>query len=89
MSENTTNTPATGNGGPAFPRPQSNGEFKNYDAQEGMTLRDYFAAKAMASLLMADDRDHDETFEHYSSTCATAAYRYADAMLVARKEVAP
>lgn len=41
-------------GGPAFPRQFSRddayGIAHDYDAQEGMTLRDYFAAKAMQAM---------------------------------------
>ena len=45
----------------------------------GMTLRDYFAAKAMQSYLLDKDRD-SFTFEQW----ANAAYEMADAMLAAR-----
>lgn len=43
-------SPMLGNshdGGPAFPRPATEG---NEDAQEGMSLRDYFAAQVAAVL---------------------------------------
>jgi hypothetical protein len=43
----------------------------------GMTLRDYFAAKAMQGML-AEGRTH------LSETVAKASYEYADAMLKAR-----
>jgi len=46
---------------------------------EGMTLRDYFAAKAMQGLLASDVFDTMETF-------ATRAYLVADALLEARKQ---
>jgi len=47
---------------------------------DGMTLRDYFAAKAMQSLLQ------DEcTGEWKASLTTDAAYRVADAMLESRK----
>ena len=52
----------------------------------GMTLRDYFAAKAMAALIigpnMRDDHFDDETNEYISCR----AYFIADAMLAARDE---
>jgi hypothetical protein len=67
----------TDTGGPAFPVP---GLHENND-YDGMTLRDYFAAKAMQGM-MADGQvlrlveDGD---------LAGAAYAMADAMLKARK----
>ena len=62
-------------GGPAFPVPND----ANVNGQEGMTLRDYFAAKAMPwSLNKAGDSD----------TVAMISYAMADAMLKAR-EVKP
>jgi len=51
------------------------------EALGGMTLRDYFAAKAMQSYLLDKDRD-SFTFEQW----ANAAYEMADAMLEAREE---
>ena len=68
-------------GGPAYPT-------SNYGAivpistgySEGMTLRDYFAAKAMQGLIVAyadDRRDVDAYCER--------AYEVADAMLKARE----
>jgi hypothetical protein len=61
---------------PAFPSP--------YDDQEGMLLRDYFAAKAMQGWLSTYPTDHaaDEVSEE---TIAEFAYRMADAMMDARK----
>ena len=64
-------------GGPAFPRPFSG---TTQYAQEGMTLRDYFAAKAMQGLLADPDWRQDTTFED----TAYAAYEQANAMLKAR-----
>lgn len=61
-------------GGPAFPVPNL-----QHDADfNGMTLRDYFAAKAMQELLSQEDYT---SFEHV----ARAAYMQADAMLAARE----
>ncbi len=54
----------------------------SYDEQhEGMTLRDYFAAKAMQSLVNSDWRENVK----YSSNCAIRAYIIADGMLKERK----
>ena len=71
------------NGGPAFPTLGRELE------TEGMTLRDYFAAKAMQGLcagFSAQDRnwprsDELETYE----VAAEHSYLMADAMLEARK----
>jgi hypothetical protein len=48
----------------------------------GMTLRDYFAAKAMGAMLTANPpKDYDGPFSDY----AEDAYAMADAMLKARQ----
>ena len=47
----------------------------------GMTLRDYFAAKAMQGLLAADTNFNSIEFD-----VAKAAYHQADAMLKAREK---
>jgi hypothetical protein len=67
------------NGGPAFPglHPSSECRYK----EEGMTLRDYFAAKAMQGLLAS--LPSDTTL--YDSNVAKWSYEMADAMLKARQ----
>jgi len=64
-------------GGPAFPRSATD----HCHSQEGMTLRDYFAAAALQPLVTsAIELDHvkwDATAQH--------AYLCADAMLKARE----
>ena len=60
----------TDTGGSAFPSP--------YDDDEGMTLRDYFAAKAMQGLLAS-------TTSSNGMVIAKDAYLLADAMLEARE----
>ena len=61
---------------PAFPHIDSGcGRF-----EEGMTLRDYFAAKAMQAILMRTDSRFTTTLEFVSGK----AYQYADAMLKER-----
>ena len=47
----------------------------------GMTLRDYFAAKAMQSILAREDGRFTTTLEFVGGK----AYQYADAMLKARE----
>ena len=63
-------------GGPAFPILQDGCQFPR---AEGMTLRDYFAGRAMQSYLLDKDRD-SFTFEQW----AQASYEMAAAMLAAR-----
>jgi hypothetical protein len=69
------------NNPPAFP---SSNEVTLNDwvssGHSGMTLRDYFAAKAMQSLLSDPDWRMDMDF----SDTARAAHKMADAMLEAR-----
>jgi hypothetical protein len=59
----------------AFPNPHLRDD-------SGMTLRDYFAARAMQALLSDSDWRQDMDFKD----TAFAAYRQADAMLKAREE---
>ena len=60
-------------GGPAFPVPN----LEDDPSFNGMTLRDYFAAKAMQALIASTE---GFTSDQY----AKAAYEMADAMLKAR-----
>ena len=60
-------------GGPAFPLKEP----LTCD-NEGLSLRDYFAAKAMQSLVSIIDGDG------WMDNCAECAYRVADAMLKER-----
>ncbi|MDJ0087671.1 hypothetical protein [Pantoea allii] len=64
-------------GGPAFPVPDSEYQFQD----KGMTLRDYFAAKAMQSFLISKD---DGNYHLNIDDVAGDAYSVADAMLRAR-----
>jgi hypothetical protein len=57
---------------PAFPAPH----FDLAENEHGLTMRDYFAAKAMQALI-----DNDGLF----SEIPTQAYKLADAMMKARK----
>ena len=67
-------------GGPAFPRPYSG---TSQFAQEGMTLRDYFAAKAMQAMISVWATSVDAWNE---DELAEWAYEQADAMLKAREK---
>lgn len=62
-------------GGPAFPQPVNPSEYGR-----GMTLRDYFAAKAMAAYWS------DPAVAGDYKTAAAWAYDMADAMLKAREQ---
>lgn len=75
----------TEDGGPAFPNPKmGEAHFGDASAYPGMTLRDYFAAKAMQTLIAGEILRYTESAcdEH----CAHYAYKFADAMIAARKE---
>jgi len=63
-----------------FNRPTNPPAFPNahYHNVSGMTLRDYFAAKAMQAIISS----HDNTTLDFVSG---KAYQYADAMLKARE----
>jgi hypothetical protein len=68
----------TNNGGPAFPT--TDPYYAKY-AGEGMSLRDYFAAKAMQGLLACPMQPQSGPDMY-----ARDAYALADAMLKARGE---
>ena len=63
----------TNTGGPAFPFVCD----ADFDYGTGMTMRDYFAAKAMQAWLVGVNEPGERR-------CADFAYRMADAMLKAR-----
>lgn len=68
----------TNTGGPAFPLEDG--------VHRGMTLRDYFAAKAMQGLMGRSWSDAAGKFpENLHDIWATAAYKMADSMLKARE----
>ena len=70
----------TNTGGPAFPSHGSMGEV----AQEGMTLRDYFAAKAMQGML-SNPKLQEQILKVGQSWIEESAWAVADAMLKERK----
>jgi hypothetical protein len=81
------------NGGPAFPRPIGNNGRPNFEDsevspdQEGMSQRDYFAAKTLQG-------DWASTPEEFATDCprnvlekrAALYYRMADAMIAEREK---
>jgi len=90
-------TTTTETGGPAFPAPAG----VTHITQEGMTLRDYFAGKAMLGLMgtekaeefvdedgyeMGNEVGDSGTLFVHTKFLAQEAYMIADMMLVARKK---
>ena len=69
-------------GGPAFPVPEHLDERGNGHEQSiGMTLRDWFAGQALASMTIAPDYSKGPC----NASMADRAYHIADAMLAARE----
>ena len=77
-------------GGPAFPRAPfeyiDNGIGLDWAVREqsGMTLRDYFAAKALPSILAPNPSTGQYAQIDDFPACAVVAYAMADAMIKAR-----
>ena len=63
-------------GGPAFPHPTN-----STLSWEGMTLRDYFAAKAMQGFVSNPNINTSKSYDDV----AAVGYKIADAMLKARE----
>ena len=66
------------NNPPAFP--------SVFDHERGMTLRDYFAAKAMQAIIGDSRYAGFIGVNNYQYRAAADAYRMADAMLAAREQ---
>lgn len=86
-------------GGPAFPTPGdefmlcTDGAYRpkseyGMEGKPGMSLRDYFAAKAMQGEFACQAIDWNIPEREYVN-CAIRFYRMADAMLEARKSAKP
>ncbi len=75
------------NGGPAFPCDVFDPHVKGPEQWEGLSLRDYFAAKALAALIA---EPVEGVTQPLGPDCAIEfahdAYAFADAMLKARKQ---
>ena len=63
---------------PAFPAPAG----VSHITEQGMTLRDYFAAKAMQGMFNYWDENPNLEFDHI----ADCSYDMADAMMKAREK---
>jgi hypothetical protein len=81
------------NNPPAFPMCIDDGETRKY--MIGMTLRDYFAAKAMQGYISARGWHPDFTYpadfnfdagKRAADAVTVSAYKWADAMLKAREQ---
>jgi hypothetical protein len=78
----------TNTGGPAFPSgliDPSTPDDAVQSLHNGMTLRDYFAAKAMQGILSSDRYVGLIGVNRYEQRTAEDAYKMADAMLKARQ----
>ena len=71
----------------AFPSENDEGKYYNW-IEQGMTLRDYFAAKAMQGMM--SDRDHQlgawDNYVDWHKNLTSQAYQIADAMMKAREQ---
>jgi hypothetical protein len=80
----------TNTGGPAFPRDYAH----PLHGHNGMTLRDYFAAKAMQSLIAGSFTEigqegieaNRQPFQNIEDLMSETSFKYADAMLKAREQ---
>lgn len=73
------------NGGSAFPY-KHDWPNEHVESDHGMTLRDYFAAKAMQGLMSSGIKPIGfANLEDLQSFMSQKSYEYADAMLEARK----
>ena len=86
----------TNTGGPAFPSSEWDGDYQRTFSTGGMTLRDYFAAKALVGLMSTERAneyvdedgvfsDEDGTLFVHTKFLAEEAYMIADAMIAARE----
>jgi hypothetical protein len=80
-------------GGPAYPCKDiiprtEKGEYTGKEVScTGLTMRDYFAAKAMAGYLTCESLWNDaDTADEWITKTAKASYEMADKMLKARQE---
>ena len=77
---------AQNNGGPAFPFLELDGAGAPYHQNEGLSVRDYFAAKVMHQILRGAVIPHGFDATKVFAEVAARAYEMADAMLKARSQ---
>jgi hypothetical protein len=72
-----------GDGGPAFPQGLQPAGYVNQGMpfEEGISIRDYFAAKAMAAIIAHPGMEPDDS---HREGVSQLAYEFADAMLKVR-----
>jgi hypothetical protein len=76
-------------GGPIFPVYGTDADDHQYIEEEGMTVRDYFAAKAMHAQLVdsgASDEAKKQGARLFAEDVANISYFIADAMLKEREK---
>ena len=71
------------NGGPAFPC-QYQGD--THSDASGLSMRDYFAAKALMGMLSNEECNPFHQFDFNAKVWSKKSYELADAMLEARKQ---
>ena len=69
----------------AFPFVSHGGAHEHQYVDSGMTLRDYFAAKALDASIAAGHDIVMRGHEGWRDELAREAYRYADSMILARE----
>ena len=76
----------TNTGGPAFPGTKYDHDYERHFTEGGMTLRDYFAAKAMQALIARESTGafNFETCPNDPWRVALWAYDVADQMIKVR-----
>ena len=75
------------NNQPAFPTQFFNADKQAWIFDKGMTLRDYFAGRAMQALIRFEDKSlpyESRNTKDFDDRVSYQAYRYADAMMKAR-----
>lgn len=70
-------------GGYAFPNPSD--DKAGWHAESGMTLRDWYAGKALSGLLASNHEIPPTTIEEQANHYARVSHIYADAMIAAKK----
>ena len=76
---------------PAFPKPKLMQQVVSFDQEDGMTLRDYFAAKAMQAMLSSPEFLVVVTADqavggNAKDRVSNVSFAYADAMMKAREQ---
>ena len=75
----------TYDGGPAFPQERTL-PCGSHEECEGLSMRDYFAAKALQSFMLVYGQNNGHLMGMDDDTLAQAAYSTADAMIKARAQ---